>query len=224
MTSRRDWTGLDRLSCTGFVSGLEGVSGKEDEEQEEGEEEEEEEVEEDEEEAVLCTLASPVASGQPRDALCHGARAASKTRVGGPAPPKQDEPPKAWAAPKQAALKAWAAPKREREQFSSYSTLPLLVRRLLAVRIHKGSAGYAGRVWHRRQWRQWGSRRLQQLPLASLCTVLVGLASNAVPPLRQLVLVLKTRMRRENLVSRIAGKIPGAGGLLGRSPVPQSLQ
>ena len=147
-----------------------------------------------------------MASGQPRDALCHGARAASKTRVGGPAPPKQEEPPKAWAAPKQAALKAWAAPKREREQFSSYSTLPLLVRRLLAVRIHKGSAGYAGRVWHRRQWRQWGSRRLQQLPLASLCTVLVGLASNAVPPLRQLVLVLKTRMRRENLVSRIAGK------------------
>ena len=72
MTSRLDWTGLDRLSCTGFVSGLEGVSGKKAEEQEEGEEEEEEEVE-----AVLCTLASPVASGQPRDALCHGARAAS---------------------------------------------------------------------------------------------------------------------------------------------------
>ena len=61
------------LPCTGRFSGLEGTSEKEEEEQDEGEPEEEEE-----EEVVLCTLASPSASGRPRGALCNGARAASE--------------------------------------------------------------------------------------------------------------------------------------------------
>ena len=55
-------------------------------------------------------------------------------------PPKQEEPPKAWAAPKLAAQKASAATKREREQFSSYSHLP----RLLAVPLSKRRAGTMG--------------------------------------------------------------------------------
>ena len=66
------------LPCTGRFSGLEGTSEKEEEEQDEGEPEEEEE-----EEVVLCTLASPSASGRPRESLCHGARAASEVVAGG---------------------------------------------------------------------------------------------------------------------------------------------
>ena len=59
---------------------------------------------------------------------------------GGPNPPKQEEPPKAWAAPKRAAQKAWAAPKREREQFSSYSQL----HRMLAVHLNTQRADTTG--------------------------------------------------------------------------------